>query len=152
MARIKYNHLIIIIIFSLFVVALYLFCYLQKERCVGADDNSIMNHYYEYETIKNENNRQRWINDTFGCWCMKSPQLADSLVYEYDLLHKSKKEVLTILGNPDEVEHSHNKLYLYYYFESVCERGQLIEGADKSRIEFVIVNDTLSEMPGFSFE
>ena len=83
---------------------------------------------------------------------MRSPQLADSLIDGYDLFHKSKKEVLAVFGSPNEVEYSHDKLYMYYYFESVCEGGKPIEGADRSWIELIIVNDTLSEMPGFCFE
>ena len=91
-----------------------------------------------------DTNKQKWIQDSLGCVQLRTLELADSLIEKYDLLHKSTREFLLVFGKPNEILSTKEKLYLRYYMESECEKGLLIEDADKSWIDFVFIHDTLN--------
>lgn len=110
---------------------------IENDNSMNNKTNSLSN------TLNIDTNKQKWIQDTNGCIHLRTPELADSLIEKYDLLHKSKSDFLSVFGKPNEILNTKEKTYWRYYIESVCENEILIEEADKSWIDFVFIHDTL---------
>lgn len=99
------------------------------------------------DSLSKDSIRGKWIQDTLGCKHMRTLGMAVSLIKKYDLLHKSKENFLLVFGYPNEIQNTQSSLYLIYYLESVCENDTLIVDSDKSWVEFVFINDTLTAIP-----
>lgn len=118
---------------------------LQNEKKQFTSENIAMLNVTSTEFITLDTNRQKWLKDSTGCLYLRSLELADQLIKNYDLFHKSKSEFILVFGKPNDINNTQDKLYLIYYIKSVCYEGMLIENADKSWIDFIIINDTLRE-------
>lgn len=136
----KYTILVIIAILILLTCLFYKPLHnmtIENDNSMNNKTNSLSN------TLNIDTNKQKWIQDTNGCIHLRTPELADSLIEKYDLLHKSKSDFLSVFGKPNEILKTKEKTYWRYYIESVCENEILIEEADKSWIDFVFIHDTL---------
>lgn len=114
----KHTILVIIAILILLTCLLYKPLHnmtIENDNSMNNKTNSLSN------TLNIDTNKQKWIQDTNGCIHLRTPELADSLIEKYDLLHKSKSDFLSVFGKPNEILNTKEKTYWRYYIESVCE-------------------------------
>jgi len=97
-----------------------------------------------YTIVKMQNNK--WTTDSIGCY-FRTLELADSLIITNDLLGKSSNEFIKIFGEPNKIVKRDTKKFLIYYMNTFCRNGKLIDGADKSWVEFDFENDKLMIIP-----
>jgi len=95
--------------------------------------------------IKMQDNN--WKKDSLGCLCLRTLELADSLIVANKLLEKSISEFIDVFGEPNEVIERNTKKSLIYYMDTFCKDGKLIEDIDKSWVIFDFENNILIEIP-----
>lgn len=98
------------------------------------------------ESVKNN----EWIIDSCGCLGLRSIEMAESLIVEYELLNKSIVDFKKVFGEPNEMQIKNDKVYLVYYFNSMCNAdNKIIDGADRCWMDFVFENNLLIEIPKY---
>lgn len=76
--------------------------------------------------------------------------MAESLIVEYELLNKSIVDFKKVFGEPNEMQIKNDKVYLVYYFNSMCNAdNKIIDGADRCWMDFVFENNLLIEIPKY---
>lgn len=84
-----------------------------------------------------------WQKDKNGCLKIRTKELAETLIEKYNLKNKTQSEFLNVFGIPNKKEERNNQQVLIYYFDCVCDNGELVEGGDKCYAEFYFENDSL---------
>ena len=75
-------------------------------------------------------------NDSCGCLHERNGIMADAIISEYSLIGKDTTEFLRHFG-PYNFRNQYSDGFCYgYYINSVCQDGQMIEGADKTKLIF----------------
>jgi hypothetical protein len=132
----------------LFLLSIFSSC---SHRRTAADTIELGKSTVQYnlspDLLANDTNRQKWVQDSCGCLRLRTLQLAESLIEEYDVLHRSKDNFISVFGEPNNVKTMQDKAILSYYIESVCYDGLFVESGDKAWIDFEFRNDTLISIP-----
>lgn len=112
--------------------------------------SSMPNGIYEEQGRKNMKSGDKWRMDTCGCLGYRSIEIARALIDEFDLLDKSTDEFERVFGISNEKECNGEEIVLSYYLQSVCDNNnKLLEDADKCWVDFVFIDNRLTEKPNF---
>ena len=77
-----------------------------------------------------------WNNDSCGCLHERNGIMADAIISEYSLIGKDTTEFLRHFG-PYNFRNQYSDGFCYgYYINSMCQDGQMVEGADKTKLIF----------------
>ena len=87
---------------------------------------------FYFETLDEIN----WYNDSCGCLHERDGLMADAIIAEYDLIGKDSTEFLRHFGLYNFREQNPDGVGFGYYIKSVCQDGQMIDGADKTKLIF----------------
>ena len=117
----------------------------------GNSNKSLLSQNDKYMTDENlEANEyeQIWKEDSCGCLKKRTPEIAERIILDFDLLGKDTTTFLNHFGPYNEKYVVKKGTVFIYYLTAGCLNGKLDEQADKSWIIFVFDKDAvLKEIP-----
>ena len=84
-----------------------------------------------------------WIKDKDGCLKLRNEKLAYKLIAENNLKNSNKADFLKVFGIANKIDSVKNQEVLIYYFDCVCQNGELYENGDKCYANFYFENGRL---------
>lgn len=87
-----------------------------------------------------------WINDKNGCHRVRSIDYAKTIIKTKNLQNESYNTFNMVFGTPNIVEKDSINKMLFYYADSSCREGEIIQNSDKCFIVFYFKNDKFTDI------
>lgn len=87
-----------------------------------------------------------WINDKSGCNGVRSIEYAKNIIKTEKLQKESYDTFTEVFGAPNKIEKDSTNKMLFYYSDSSCDNGKIIQNSDKCFIIFYFKNDTFTDL------
>jgi hypothetical protein len=71
-----------------------------------------------------------WKKDSLGCLGLRDYNKLQYILKYFNLISKSKEEVVNILGQPDFIINDDTEMRFTYYFDTMCDKGEMIDSTD----------------------
>ena len=84
-----------------------------------------------------------WVKDKYGCFNLRTKELADSLINKNNLYSKGEKEFIKVFGNADYTVNNGYYKDMCYYYDSNCNNCEIIKSSDKCVFIFEFKKDSL---------
>src|SRR6185312_4871428 len=82
----------------------------------------------------------QWKEDSLGCIGLRTVENARLLFKRYNLQVKTSDDIIALLGKPNKVIDSGNRLSLNYYFDTKCGMGKVIDSIEHCSASFFYID------------
>jgi len=87
-----------------------------------------------------------WAADAAGCSNFRSQEIAEKLVADNHLMHRSKKEFLEVFHLPNDTYSISSATTLKYYVGCLCQNNKQIPNSDRCWVLFEFKSNKLVDM------